>query len=290
MLALEKVFLWFLLYSFVGWLWETLLNIAMKKRFVDRGILNGPLCPIYGFGAVIAIFALEGEHSLLAVFLTSGVLACTLEYVTSWGVEKLFHMRLWDYSKKPFNINGRVYLNGFLFFAAGCTVVKFWVQPEVMRVLDSWPPVLVNWLSWILFALLMVDVAVTIAGLVSMRSRLGEVEGDIKAWKQRQIGRMDVHITATDERIERAEAKLGVQPRAAHESVEARVQERLEEATGAVRERGGELAHRVHDRFTGQQRRWVDAFPTMRADVRDPHLLDQVREQLAKYRRHGADA
>ena len=95
-LALEKVFLWFLLYSFVGWLWETVLNIVMKKRFVDRGILNGPICPIYGFGALLAIYALPGEHSVVAIFLSSGVLCCTLEYFTSWAIEKLFRMRLGD--------------------------------------------------------------------------------------------------------------------------------------------------------------------------------------------------
>lgn len=87
-LTLDKIFLCFLLYSFIGWLWETVLNIVQKRRFVDRGILNGPLCPIYGFGALIAIYALPGEHSILAVFLSSGFLACTLEYFTSWGIEK----------------------------------------------------------------------------------------------------------------------------------------------------------------------------------------------------------
>ncbi|MEE1296340.1 MAG: hypothetical protein UHD09_05785 [Bifidobacterium sp.] len=302
LLALEKVFLWFLLYSFVGWLWETVLNIVMKKRFVDRGILNGPLCPIYGFGAALAIFCLRGEHSVLAVFLSSGVLACTLEYVTSWGIEKLFHMRLWDYSKKPFNINGRVYLNGFLFFAAGCTVVKFWVQPEVERVLDSWPPALINWLSWSLFAVLMGDVAITLAGLISMRSRLGDVEGDIKAWKARQIKRMDVRITAderveaaqerTRQRVDEARERLGLPPEPArddrpHESLEARAQSRLEAANAGLRERNEALAKRVHDHFSYQQRRWIKSFPNIHADSAshfDPHLFDPIREQLAHYR------
>lgn len=184
-----KTFVWFLLYSFVGWVWETGLNIVMKRRFVDRGILNGPICPIYGFGAALAIFVLHDEHSLIAVFLSSGVLACTLEYITSWGIEKLFHMRLWDYSNKPFNINGRVYLNGFLFFAAGCTVVKEWVQPAVMRMLDRLDPLWLNIVSITLFVILMADVAVTLAGLISMNGKLGRAEEYIKSVKKEQIAK-----------------------------------------------------------------------------------------------------
>ena len=207
-LALEQTFLWFLLYSFVGWLWETVLNIVMKKRFVDRGILNGPICPIYGFGALLAIYALPGEHSVVAIFLSSGVLCCTLEYFTSWAIEKLFHMRLWDYSGKPFNINGRVYLNGFLFFAAGCTVVKLWVQPHVMDLLDAIDPRTITVLAVALLVALLADAAVTLAGLTSLNSRLGHAEQDIKALKARGIAHIDVGITAADKRIESTETRI----------------------------------------------------------------------------------
>uniref|UniRef100_UPI003869012E putative ABC transporter permease n=1 Tax=Bifidobacterium sp. TaxID=41200 RepID=UPI003869012E len=207
-LALEQTFLWFLLYSFVGWLWETVLNIVMKKRFVDRGILNGPICPIYGFGALLAIYALPGEHSVVAIFLSSGVLCCTLEYFTSWAIEKLFHMRLWDYSGKPFNINGRVYLNGFLFFAAGCTVVKLWVQPHIMDLLDAIDPRTITVLAVALLVVLLADAAVTLAGLTSLNSRLGHAEQDIKALKARGIAHIDVGITAADKRIESAETRI----------------------------------------------------------------------------------
>ena len=190
-LALEQTFLWFLLYSFVGWLWETVLNKKKKKRFVDRGILNGPICPIYGFGALLAIYALPGEHSVVAIFLSSGVLCCTLEYFTSWAIEKLFHMRLWDYSGKPFNINGRVYLNGFLFFAAGCTVVKLWVQPHIMNMLNAIDPRTITILAVALLVVLLADAAVTLAGLTSLNSRLGHAEQDIKALKARGIAHID---------------------------------------------------------------------------------------------------
>lgn len=277
--AFDKVFLWFLLYSFVGWLWETCLNIVMKRRFVDRGILNGPLCPIYGFGAMLAVYALPGEHSFLAVFLSSGVLACTLEYLTSWGIEKLFHMRLWDYSDKPFNINGRVYLNGFIFFGLGCTVIKLWVQPHVVAALDEVPPATLIAVATTLLALTLVDAVITFAGLISMNSRLGRVESDIKALKRRGIARIDVGITAADERIESAEARFN----ASTAGLGTRVGAKMRDAGEAVKDTGEQFSTHVHDLFSLQQRRLIDAYPQMRT-VHDPHVLKEVRAQFAKYR------
>lgn len=267
-LALEKVFLWFLLYSFVGWLWETVLNIVMKKRFVDRGILNGPICPIYGFGALLAIYALPGEHSVVAIFLSSGVLCCTLEYFTSWAIEKLFHMRLWDYSGKPFNINGRVYLNGFLFFAAGCTVVKLWVQPHVMDMLNAIDPRTITILAVTLLVVLLADVAVTLAGLTSLNSRLGHAEQDIKALKARGIAHIDVGITAADKRIGSAETRITT----ACAQIAARAQTD-----------GEALAAHVSHLFDWQQRRLIRAYPGMRTEHGEG-LLAEVRAQFDRAR------
>lgn len=282
-LAFDKIFLWFLLYSFVGWLWETCLNIVMKRRFVDRGILNGPLCPIYGFGAMLAIYALPGEHSFLAVFLSSGVLACMLEYLTSWGIEKLFHMRLWDYSDKPFNINGRVYLNGFIFFGLGCTAIKLWVQPHVVAALDAVPPTTLIAVATTLLVLTLVDAVITFAGLISMNSRLGRAESDIKALKRRGIARIDVGITAADEHIEAAEARFN----AATDDLGARIGTRVRDAGEAVRDTSDQFSTHVHDLFSLQQRRLIDAYPRMRT-AHDPHVLKEVRAQFAKYRERRA--
>lgn len=249
LLAFDKIFLWFLLYSFIGWLWETCLNIVMKRRFVDRGILNGPLCPIYGFGALLAIYALPGEHTFLAVFLSSGVLACTLEYLTSWGIEKLFHMRLWDYSNKPFNINGRVYLNGFIFFGLGCTVIKLWAQPHVAELCDAIPPTTLIAVSTTLLVITLVDAGITAA---------------------------DDHIEAAGARLNEVTDGLGT-----------RAVTKVRDAGERVHDTSDQLSTRVHDLFSLQQRRLIDAYPQMRT-VHDPHLLKEVRAQFAKYRAHRA--
>lgn len=98
MLFVEKLFLWFLFYSFCGWVYESILVSILERRPVNRGFLNGPLCPIYGAGAVGAVVVLGQVHNPLVVFLLSMVGASILEYVTSWVMEALFHARWWDYS------------------------------------------------------------------------------------------------------------------------------------------------------------------------------------------------
>lgn len=139
LIVVERFFLYWLAYSFAGWVWETGLSVVLRKRFEDRGMLNGPICPIYGFGGLLVVVLLHDVNNPLSLFLSSGVLACTLEYASSWAIEKLYHMRFWDYSGKPFNINGRVYLNGFLAFGAGATCIKLVVQPWMSDIVRSWP-------------------------------------------------------------------------------------------------------------------------------------------------------
>lgn len=105
------LFLLFISYSFIGWLFETSVCSIRAKRFVDRGFLLGPLCPIYGFSALIFIYLLEDyAYDPLILFVLSTVIASIMEYITSYILEKLFKVRWWDYSHLPFNINGRVVL------------------------------------------------------------------------------------------------------------------------------------------------------------------------------------
>ena len=95
-LTLEYLFLWFLLYAFIGWVYESVLVSVSERRWVNRGFLNGPLCPIYGCGAVLAIVLLHDFTNPIEIFLISSFGASILEYITSWGMEKLFHARWWD--------------------------------------------------------------------------------------------------------------------------------------------------------------------------------------------------
>ena len=133
---IADIFLYFLAYSFVGWLWEGLISLFRDHKIVNRGFLNGPYCPIYGFGALIFIALMQYTDNLAVMFFAGGLLACILEYLTSVLMEKLFKARWWDYSKRPFNINGRVCLLGYLIFGAGAVGV-FYLQPFLSNVVTA---------------------------------------------------------------------------------------------------------------------------------------------------------
>lgn len=146
MIALEYLFLWFLLYAFVGWVYESILVSISEHRWVNRGFLNGPLCPIYGCGAVLAIVLLRDLHNPVVIFFISSFGACTLEYVTSWGMEKLFHARWWDYSHYRFNIQGRICLLGAVVFGFAGVIITDVTQPVVERITRMIPLPAVHWM------------------------------------------------------------------------------------------------------------------------------------------------
>ena len=173
LIVVERFFLYWLAFSFAGWVWETGLSVVLRKRFEDRGMLNGPICPIYGFGGLLVVVLLHDVNNPLSLFLSSGVLACTLEYASSWAIEKLYHMRFWDYSGKPFNINGRVYLNGFLAFGAGATCIKLVVQPWMSDIVRSWPIWLLHAVAGLSFVVVGIDAQSRLASGEGQRGHQG---------------------------------------------------------------------------------------------------------------------
>ena len=172
MLFVEKLFLWFLFYSFCGWVYESILVSILERRPVNRGFLNGPLCPIYGAGAVGAVVVLGQVHNPLVVFLLSMVGASILEYVTSWVMEALFHARWWDYSDYKFNLNGRICLLGAFVFGVGGVLITSVIQPQVAGVTDRLPLPAIHWLCGVLFVLTLIDLVVTVCGIMHFENSL----------------------------------------------------------------------------------------------------------------------
>lgn len=132
--------LYFFAYSILGWACECLYCGIPARRFINRGFLEGPYCPIYGCGALIVILVLDPlkGHPLL-LFLGAMIFTSVLEYVTSWLMEKLFHSKWWDYSERPFNINGRVCLLNSLLFGIMGLAVMYVVHPFICDVFEQIP-------------------------------------------------------------------------------------------------------------------------------------------------------
>ena len=132
---LATYFLLFIIYSFLGWLLEVFCTLYEKKKFVNRGFLIGPICPIYGNG-VLSIIFLIGNHTkdLLGVFLKSLLICSILEYFTSYIMEKLFKARWWDYSKKRFNINGRSFIPAKLLIIIAIILLLIYILDNIISI------------------------------------------------------------------------------------------------------------------------------------------------------------
>ena len=103
--------LFFFCYCFIGWVWESCYVSVKQKKLINRGFLHGPVLPIYGYGAIIILFAtLPVKDNIILVFIFGLIGATILEFFTGAVMERLFHMRYWDYSNIPLNVNGYICL------------------------------------------------------------------------------------------------------------------------------------------------------------------------------------
>ena len=151
-------FLLFMIYSFAGWCMEVIGKLIQYKRFINRGFLIGPYCPIYGTGAILITFLLKSFTSNPLVLFIMAILVCgTLEYLTSFFMEKLYHARWWDYSQKKFNINGRVCLDTIIPFGLLGLFIMYVSNPFLIKHLESLTEVWLNILFWAILAIFIID-------------------------------------------------------------------------------------------------------------------------------------
>lgn len=140
---LVNLFFLFLTYSIIGWCIEVVLKYIEFHRFINRGFLTGPVCPIYGTGAVLITVVVGGlsrlESGIGTTFALSYLLCGLLEYLTSYVMEKRFHARWWDYSRKPMNLHGRIWIGNLVLFGLGGVLIIHVVNPPLYRLLATAP-------------------------------------------------------------------------------------------------------------------------------------------------------
>jgi len=174
---LSEIFLCFLIYSFIGWLWEDILSIIKDHRFVNRGFLNGPYCPIYGVGGLVFLYAGQFIADPITLFLVGGSIACVIEYITSYTMEKLFKARWWDYSDWPLNLNGRICLYGFLAFGGASVAIRY-LHPHLLEFVRAIP---YNHVWAIILAVIFVmDIITTNQSLARFNKVLREYQAILK--------------------------------------------------------------------------------------------------------------
>lgn len=195
------VVLLFFCYSFIGWLWETIYCSIKAKHFVYRGFLLGPITPIYGFGVVGVLYLIEPyQQNIVLLFFLALLLVTLLEYLTSFLLEKLFHLSLWDYKDVPLNINGRVAVPVSLFWGAACVFIVKVLNPDLMRLVASWQQRFGFFLPLILLMLISFDLGFTLANVASLRRAMKKMSSTIQEKKDQLQTNLDGLKEITEER------------------------------------------------------------------------------------------
>lgn len=188
---IAKYFILFIIYSFAGWILETLWVSWCNKKFVDRGFLIGPYCPIYGCGAlVILIFLRYFSYSPLLLFTVITLVCGVLEYMASWIMEKVFKARWWDYSDKKVNLNGRICLDNLLAFGVMGLVLTYLINPNLEICINYLSDKQLRIISFILWTIFIMDFVVSTIVVYGFRKVTEKVNRESATDNTEQITKM----------------------------------------------------------------------------------------------------
>ncbi|HPP31787.1 MAG TPA: putative ABC transporter permease [Soehngenia sp.] len=169
-------FFYFIIYSILGWISEVLFHLYTEKKFINRGFLNGPWCPIYGTGAITMIILLNRlPHNPILIFLAGAILASLIELVTGIILEKLFGNRWWDYSDDKFNIKGYISLKFSILWGIATLILMQFIQPTIEMFLSNFSLPSLVIIHNILLVAFVVDVTLTISSLIELKNILMEL-------------------------------------------------------------------------------------------------------------------
>lgn len=168
---------YFIIYAFFGWCLEVAYAALCDGKFVNRGFLNGPVCPIYGFGVVTVIMLLSPIADNMGIlFVGSVILTGVIEYITGFLLEKFFHEKWWDYSDVPFNINGYICPKFLLLWGVACIFVIKLIHPTVAAFVSFIPHMAKVIVLSVVFAALAVDCVLTVSSVFKIRKHIRGVE------------------------------------------------------------------------------------------------------------------
>ncbi len=172
MYELSMLFLYFIIYAFLGWCAEVAVTAVKQRRFVNRGVMNGPIVPLYGLMATLAGVFLEPEENNLLVFVLGAVVLCAaVEVVAGVILERQFGRRWWDYSDRPMNLKGYICLESSLIKGVLVALAVRFLTPVLHWGLSFLPAIALQILALVLAIILAVDALVMVYGVHAVRRR-----------------------------------------------------------------------------------------------------------------------
>lgn len=254
------LFLVFTVYSFLGWLCESIFCSIPEGKFINRGFLNGPFCPVYGVGGIIVISVLTPfQHNLIALYIAGVLITSLVEYVTGFVLEKLFHTKYWDYSTHKFNLQGRVCLENSLLFGVMCIVGMLFIHPILMRLLGMIPEPALLFVSGVFMLYFTGDTIITVHTILQLNGKLNELQQILDEIRQRAAA-------AKTETIE---------------SLQAVFNSLLDDDTRAYLKMLYEKKDKIEADSRLLQRRILSAFPTMKS-IRNNESLQRMKETISE--------
>ena len=179
-----QILWYFVIYSFLGWTVEVIFHAVSLGKVINRGFLNGPVCPVYGFG-VLSVFSLfssvahEGAADInpALLFIFGTILATLVELIAGWLLNTLFHARWWDYSNRPFNFHGYICLQFSIIWGIAIVLVVDVLHPYIQRTSSSLIPEKYGWpVLAVIYILYLADLIVTVLIVTNMNRRLAELD------------------------------------------------------------------------------------------------------------------
>jgi uncharacterized membrane protein len=279
MYSLLDAALMFFLYAFFGWILEVVYYGITQKKFVNRGFLYGPVCPIYGAGGTVVVLCLTPLKGFFpALYVSSVILTSVIEFLTGYVLEKLYHIRWWDYSDRKFNIKGYICPQFSLAWGVACTALMYFIHPLLYDTVIFRLGNTVKLIAVILLGIVFIaDLIATVNTLKKLNlridrineiaRRLHEISDNIgeHVYDRTELAMKKYDELAEDEKVKTVKAEL------------IRKQEKLEREREELRRRNDMIIKEM----SAFQKRIVKAFPKME-HKQYKGVISRIREKIEK--------
>ncbi len=178
-LRLYDICWFFIIYSLIGWIIEVIFHAVVKGQIVNRGFLNGPVCPVYGFGmlGVLIIYNAVGSDNTFVIFVEGLVFTTLIELLAGIILNRFFHARWWDYSSMPLNLNGYICAGFSIIWGLAVVFVIKLVHVFIFNITSAIIPVNIGWpVLTVLYAVFITDTVVTALTLTGLNKKLEELD------------------------------------------------------------------------------------------------------------------
>lgn len=175
--TLFELFYYFCWWSVFGWFLEVVVRTLETGGFENRGFLNGPFCPIYGFGVTIITHILEPiQENFLLLYIASSVICTSFELFVGVLMKKIFNTKWWDYSNEKFNYKGFICLRIALLWGVGSVLVIRIVHPLILKAIQYIPYTVGNILAGFILLVILIDLGATLADIRNFNRHLKQVD------------------------------------------------------------------------------------------------------------------